>query len=627
MLRLLKYTKYIFMRKLIQWSSAAIIVLAVAMGINSCRKVENGPVNTPTNQFQNTARVIADVSGQVFDESGKPITGAVVTIENNSYTTGKSGVFQFKNINTLEKATLIKVSKPGNFNAFRTLSIMKGKDNYTVIRMMSKGTADYMTSSANATISVKGGGSVKFPANGFKVEANGAPYTGVVKVYSKRIAADDAKISELIPGALRGLTTVGEENDLTTYGMLAVELEDNAGNKLNLAAGSEAEATFPIAATQLAVAPSEIQLWSFDEKTGMWTEEGKAVRDGNNYVAKLKHFSYWNCDYGGPIVNFTATFIDSNTSLPLNNLTVAISSSAAGFGGGTRSAYTGANGSVSGGLPTNTSFTLNVMDPNCGTTIYSTTFSSLTSAINLGTIAIMPNPANTATINFTVVDCSGNPIPNAYCYLNPSTTGSFYNTIAQANASGVVTQIKTLCVPSVNYDITAFDPVNNVNGSLTASIIAGANNLGNVAACGTLNPFFIWTVADGTNSYGGNSQAPLDYIGGSYSAPLTYITTSVQGSPGGGTTNGNSCNISFDGSGTAGSHLLQSISAYAFSAGTTNYVSSDSNVNINVPINITQYAPATNGFVEGNYNSTFSNPSNPGTTYTITGSFRVKRTW
>ena len=101
----------------------------------------------------------------------------------------------------------------------------------------------------------------------------------------------------MMPGGdLSAQRTDGSSTMLLSYGMTAVNLTDNNGNKLQLKEGSEATLTFPIPVSMKDNLPASIPLWSFNEKTGLWEEEGLAELKGDVYVGKVKHFSWVNLD-------------------------------------------------------------------------------------------------------------------------------------------------------------------------------------------------------------------------------------------------------------------------------------------------------------------------------------------
>src|SRR5260370_21232383 len=56
----------------------------------------------------------------------------------------------------------------------------------------------------------------------------------------------------------------------------------------------------PDGASQYAVAPPSISIWSYDEKSGFWLEEGGAtlqnMPNGPTYVGTTSHFSTLNTD-------------------------------------------------------------------------------------------------------------------------------------------------------------------------------------------------------------------------------------------------------------------------------------------------------------------------------------------
>src|SRR6185312_12452020 len=103
---------------------------------------------------------------------------------------------------------------------------------------------------------------------------------------------------------------------ITSYGMLAVELESLTGEKLQIAPGNTATLMIPVPPSVASSAPSTISLWYVNEQTGAWQEEGTAQKNGNFYVGEVKHFSFWNCDIGASGVTLSMTF-HSFTGSPL----------------------------------------------------------------------------------------------------------------------------------------------------------------------------------------------------------------------------------------------------------------------------------------------------------------------
>ena len=136
------------------------------------------------------------------------------------------------------------------------------------------------------------------------------PIAGPVEVYASFIDPSAADIAERVPGSFMADDKDGKRVTLSSYGMMAVELQSPAGEKLQIKTGSAATITSPIPASLQASAPATIALWFVDEQTGIWKEEGSATKTGNSYVGQVKHFSFWNCDISVPAVNVTMTVKD-----------------------------------------------------------------------------------------------------------------------------------------------------------------------------------------------------------------------------------------------------------------------------------------------------------------------------
>ena len=106
-----------------------------------------------------------------------------------------------------------------------------------------------------------------------------------------------------LPGDYRAVDATNAETELLSYGAVHAEFRDGGGNKLNLRPGTTAEIRVPISDAQLPSAPASIALWSYDEKSGKWIEEGTATKqstaDGWMFVGKTTHFSELNMDVAG----------------------------------------------------------------------------------------------------------------------------------------------------------------------------------------------------------------------------------------------------------------------------------------------------------------------------------------
>lgn len=139
-----------------------------------------------------------------------------------------------------------------------------------------------------------------------------------------------------LPGDYRAVDSSGRGAELESYGAVYAEFRDAAGKPLNLKPGSVAQLQVPVSAAQLPHAKPTIAMWSYEEKTGLWVEEGQAVLkntpQGWAYVGTTKHFSTINMDVAGADPNF-ATCVRLQTGVSL-----------AGWGPLTLRAYVSFNG-------------------------------------------------------------------------------------------------------------------------------------------------------------------------------------------------------------------------------------------------------------------------------------------
>lgn len=289
--------------KLSQW----VLILIMAMSFYTCKKAESpnptlsGPPATTEQKVANPYSPPAitfktQVMGFVADVNGQPIQGAKVSANGQTATTDNYGVFVLDNAPFTGDFCYVKVEKQGYFIGSNTVHGEAGQKLFTEITMQAQDNIVVFPSGEGKDIVLNNGAAVKFPANAIK-KADGSLYNGNVHVAVATIHPDDKNFSSLVPGGdLRAYTLAGENIQLYSFGMLNVELFDDAGNKLQLTEGKEATLTFPISNTQIAEATATIPLWYFDEDKGVWIEEGIAYKKGNNYVGNVKHFTPHNVD-------------------------------------------------------------------------------------------------------------------------------------------------------------------------------------------------------------------------------------------------------------------------------------------------------------------------------------------
>jgi hypothetical protein len=481
-----------------------------------CKKTDKccSPGPDPEPGVYKPEYVTATVSGRVVDDKNIPVNGAVIKAGSSSTTTDVNGNFSLSNANLDKRAGFVKVDKDGFFQGSRTFNVNAGATTYVTIQLIKKTVAGTVNSVAGGNVTVPSGGSIGFTDNSFVNTATNAMYSGTVSVNAFFINPTASNINEIMPGALRAISG-NQLIGLKSFGMMAVELTGASGEKLQLASGKQATITFPIPSGLLTQAPATIALWSFNDTTGLWKQEGAATKEGNNYIAKVGHFSFWNCDDPFQIVDFKAALRDK-TGNPIPNAQVVLK-----MGDGaneTADGYTDNNGQIGGPVPINKSLKMTVYN-SCGTVIHTQDIGPFAGNTDIGIITINTTVPVAVTITGTVVNCTGNLVINGQ--VNISLNNKNYRTLLKNGSFSM--SIERCDNAAVTAKLQAFDFDAAQQGTETSlSVTTGTANAGQLSACGsTINEFINYTI-NGTQVV----ILPPDPLG----STLTNGTTSVSGS-------------------------------------------------------------------------------------------------
>lgn len=304
-------------RKIHSLTFVFMALLMMLMTFASCSKIQDllnegdddddddGGINPPE-LVEGRMEDIA-LSGIVRDASGTPIEGVSIVSGSSAATTNTDGFFEFDQIQVVSvpnDRSVVRFSKAGYFDVVRSMDadddaadgaswevVMCRKENndFTSIKTYS--------SSSDQTLQA-GEMKIDMPQDGYKVDGTGTGYTGKVKSEMVYLDPNNERFAEMMPGG--DLVAVRSDNSsaqLVSYGMTDLNMYAENGDKLQLKDGSKAKLTFPIPAGMGENPPASIPLWSFNEKTGLWEEEGSAALQGNVYVGEVAHFSWVNLDY------------------------------------------------------------------------------------------------------------------------------------------------------------------------------------------------------------------------------------------------------------------------------------------------------------------------------------------
>jgi len=467
---------------------AATLLAAALITVMACRKdagSSSGSKTPPDEQVE------ASLEGRVLDENGFPVKEAAVTSGSATTTTDIDGIFRFTNIPLSTRFGFVKVTKQGYFTGSRSILTNAHSQNFVEIHLLPRELKGSFTAASGGSITVEGGNTVSFGAGAVMNAGNGVAYSGNVHVYATYLDPTAADLPGKMPGDLRGIRGSGEETGLQSFGMMAVELEGDGGEKLQLAAGKTATVRIALPASLQSTAPASIPLWHFDDSTGKWIEEGTAVRQGNYYVGQVAHFTFWNCDQPLALVGFKARVMDQQGN-PLIYKFVQFSSPKYG----TREGVTDTAGFVQGWLPKDEAFVLKVLD-GCRNVLYTQNVGPSAGDLDLGTLSVTLNTAP-LTLSGKVVNCFGKPVANGHViamieglpFHATVTDGSFTMNVSRCSS----TQTKAM--------LTAIDFDADQQGSAVPLYVgAGTADAGELSACGQVLDQYITFNLKGLDFY------------------------------------------------------------------------------------------------------------------------------
>ncbi len=484
------------------------ICIALAALWVGCRKnvddttILNGPIPS--------VMVEATIMGRVTYQ-GEAVSLAQIMIGNKVYSTNDQGIFLIKNEQLDQNGTLLKAIKNGFFTAYRFVYPQLGSITQVNIELKKKdqGIVFQSTQGTALEISYNNGqpaGLIIIPPNAIAYD-NGAGYNGSVRAYM--VAFDPTKPEDLstAPGDLRAQDSTAQARYLQSFGMLGVELIDQAGNRLNLRPGTKAKMQVWIPESLLGIAPNEIPLWHFNENNGYWEEEGKATRNGDVYEGEVGHFSFWNCDIPTDYCHIKGRVVNGNGD-PIVGATVFIGSPNYGVASG----LTDQTGTYAGIIPANEVLEVRVGDCNVSTNFGPFAPASQNQVANI----VLQN--NLFTFSGKVVDCSGNPVANAVAFIDQY--------FALTNSSGQYQFITQACSTLVGTSVVAqaFD-LGAITTSLPILVTIGGTTVAipDLEVCNALDEYIIVNVEGATTIY----NADLKYI--SAGVDSSYISGNITG--------------------------------------------------------------------------------------------------
>ncbi|RYY96119.1 MAG: carboxypeptidase regulatory-like domain-containing protein [Chitinophagaceae bacterium] len=595
--------------------SVSLRLLAVAaLFAASCKKPASDAPATITDPIAPVAAspVTATVQGNVFDENGAPAAGTTVRVGARVALTDSRGHFRITGAALDANASLVTAEKAGYFKAYRSFTANSGANQVT-IKLMPRTEAGTVPATGGGTVSLPNGSKVALPAGGIVTAANGTPYTGTVKVFARYIDPTAADIAQVIPGSLMADDKDGRRVSLESYGMLAVELEGEAGQKLQIRPGYRATLTGLIPAAAQASAPATIPMWYVDETTGIWKEEGSATRVGNTYVGEVAHFSFWNWDIPVTSIRLSVT-VQAPGGAPLNNTLVRLVRTGVSYASATYG-FTDSLGTVSGLVPANEPLQLVVLD-QCGSTLYTQNVGPFAQDTHLGAITAAAPASSTTTVSGTLVNCSNAPVTNGYAEISIGNQVRY----AATNASGQFSVTLTGCAGGNGIQVIGVDNATTLQSTPSSlAFSAGSTAAGTITVCGTSAAQFFSYTLDGTSYTIDPATNTQDSLLARVDTAFTGGTVYTMHTGIGGFNHpaGRGAGITFMHTGFGTGNFPVYVVVAAPYARTT--------VVAPTTVTLTTHPATAGGFYSGSFTGAFKDSVN--VTHNISGSFRVRRSF
>ena len=455
---------------------------------------------------------------------------------------------------------------------------------------------------AGGSVSLPDNSKIILPASGVVIRSNNQSYSGSVKVYAAVIDPTSADIAQIVPGSFQGTDADNNRVTLKSYGMLAVELEGNGGEQLQIAAGKTAKLRFTIPSSLRSTSPATIPLWSVDETTGLWKQESNATKGTDYYEGDVSHFSFWNCDISIPTIYLELNLKTVEGSLQFTPVKITRVN-----GGGSSYGYTDSVGHVGGLVPKNEPLLLEVFS-NCNQPIFSQNIGPYSSNTNLGTITVTIPTINYLQITGSAVNCSNQPVTNGNALIYYD--GHLYNkSISNGNFSLTVTRCSN---SNASIEVVAVDNASNVQSTAWSGTASGGTvSTGTLSACGTSSVSFFNYTLDGSDYSLSTASADSFFVstGSGTSQPATLVMAFKKSQP--------NINIDFYTQGGAvGTFPVMFMTANQYG---------DSSITLVTPFNVTFTTYGAPGqFIEGNFTGQFREILN-NNLHNVSATFRVRR--
>ena len=427
---------------------------------------------------------------EVVNKSGQPVANTTIRIGNYKRKTDVRGFVYMKDV-LVGSSTYLVAENSGYFHASRRFYPTSGSSQYIKIIMLPFSRDAIFSTNDETIVSLHGDVRLHFPKDAYEY-LDGQPYEGKVVIAAEVIPADDPDLSFKMPGDLTGVNANGETGSLASMGMVAVEMQSSAGNRLKLKDGAHVQMVMTLPSSMQGFAPATIPMWYFNEDSGLWEEEGSATLSGGVYTANVSHFSYWNYDAWFPAIKWGATFDFGNRGFA-NQVEVCITIISMNT---TKCSYTNEDGMVCGLVAANELLLMEVKN-ECGNVIYSEQIGPFSDSTMIGPITLSDPGIAFTTVSGFAIDCNGGPATNGYAQIS---IGPIHQNVSLDEITGMFNATLITCEESSVH----INLVDLKNKKLSGPIIftyAPVINADTITVCETIHELIDVEIVGFTDHY------------------------------------------------------------------------------------------------------------------------------
>jgi len=246
--------------------------------------------------------------GTVEGPSG-PLPDVLVEVNGVTATTDASGEYV---IQTDSGSAVATYSAEGYLPSVRKVTIADGSPTAAHLELRVRAAATPVNADTGGMVAGTRGATVMIDPGALS-GPGGTSVGGMVDVYLTPVDPSMDDEVQALTGSFEGQSMEGTSL-LESFGMVEITIMQG-DEELQVAPGETLAIRIPApAGATPGDLPATMPLWSLDEATGQWVEEGTATLDvaTNTYEAEISHMSSWNADKTAEATCVTGTAVDEN---------------------------------------------------------------------------------------------------------------------------------------------------------------------------------------------------------------------------------------------------------------------------------------------------------------------------